>query len=130
MNLNQVTLPARDIEESISFYRKLGLIQIVDSEHYARFECPEGDSTFSIHLAQERDVGIGTVIYFEHRDLDALCERLRDDGIEFEQMPRDQSWLWREARLRDPSGNTICLYWAGENRKHPPWRIETALLAD
>ena len=32
-------------------------------------------------------------------------------------------WLWREARLVDPSGNVICLYHAGENRLNPPWRV-------
>ncbi|MEM7380928.1 MAG: VOC family protein, partial [Bacteroidota bacterium] len=40
-----------------------------------------------------------------------------------EELPRDQSWLWREARLKDPDGNTLILYHAGENRKNPPWRI-------
>ncbi|MFQ5983397.1 MAG: VOC family protein [Woeseiaceae bacterium] len=123
MNLNQVTLPARNITESVAFYRKLGLRQIVDSEHYARFECPDGDATFSIHKAEELDLGGVAVVYFEHEELDALCARLKDEGIEFLEMPRDQRWLWREARLDDPSGNRICLYWAGENRKNPPWRI-------
>ncbi len=99
MNLNQVTLPARNIAESVSFYRKLGLIQIVDSEHYARFECPDGDATFSIDKAEESDISAGAVIYFEHAELDALCARLENDGIEFIQMPQDESWLWREARL-------------------------------
>lgn len=122
MNLNQVTVPARNIAESVSFYRKLGLKQIVDSPHYARFECPDGDSTFSLHLAGELDLGSTVVIYFEHEKLDALCERLRKKGLEFQKLPQDESWLWREARLKDPSGNSICLYWAGENRKNPPWR--------
>jgi hydroxymethylpyrimidine/phosphomethylpyrimidine kinase len=40
-----------------------------------------------------------------------------------EQMPRDEDWLWREARLRDPAGNRICLYAAGEARRFPPWRV-------
>jgi hypothetical protein len=51
MNLNQVTLPAADLEASASFYRRMGFTQIVSSPHYARFECPEGDATFSIHEA-------------------------------------------------------------------------------
>jgi hypothetical protein len=34
------------------------------------------------------------------------------------------SYLWREAVLHDPSGNKIKLYWAGENRLNPPWRVE------
>ena len=36
----------------------------------------------------------------------------------------DQPWLWREARLQDPSGNVICRYHAGENRLNPPWRVQ------
>jgi hypothetical protein len=36
----------------------------------------------------------------------------------------DRPYLWREAVLRDPSGNRIKLYHAGENRLNPPWRVE------
>ena len=50
MNLNQVTLPVNNMEKSTEFYRTLGFTQIVDTPHYARFECPEGDSTFSLSL--------------------------------------------------------------------------------
>jgi hydroxymethylpyrimidine/phosphomethylpyrimidine kinase len=34
------------------------------------------------------------------------------------------SYLWRVARLRDPAGNRIQLYHAGENRRFPPWRVK------
>jgi len=125
MNMNQVTLPALNIAESVSFYRRLGLLQIVDSDAYARFECPDGDATFSLSLADESKIGGSSCIYFEHEELDALCERLKNEGFEFTQMPQDESWQWREAWLNDPSGNSICLFWAGENRKNPPWRINT-----
>lgn len=125
MNMNQVTLPARNVAESVSFYLSLGLIQIVDSAHYARFECPDGDATFSIHAADESEFGGSAAIYFEHQEIDALCNRLNNEGIEFSQMPKDESWLWREAWLDDPSGNAICLYWAGDNRKSPPWRVDS-----
>jgi catechol 2,3-dioxygenase-like lactoylglutathione lyase family enzyme len=50
MNLNQITLPVTDMEISTKFYRDLGFTQIVDTPHYARFECPDGDSTFSLSL--------------------------------------------------------------------------------
>ena len=50
MNLNQVTVPSTDMRRSIDFYRRLGLVLIVeDLPSYARFECPEGDATFSVH---------------------------------------------------------------------------------
>jgi len=123
VNLNQVTLPVNNMEESSKFYRNLGFTQIVDTPHYARFECPEGDSTFSLSLESSNIVG-GTVIYFEHEQLDNWVNELKLKGFSFEQEPIDQSYLWREAVLRDPSGHKIKLYWAGENRLNPPWRVE------
>lgn len=152
MNLNQVTLPARDLAASAAFYRRMGFLQIVDSPHYARFECTEGEATFSLHAVDGHAVDgravdghvvddhaagqasadqtgdqagdHGYQVYFEHDDLDALVARLQAAGFVFDSLPQDQRWLWREARLRDPSGNMICLYRAGEMRRHPPWRVE------
>jgi hypothetical protein len=47
MKLNQVTVPSTDVVKSIEFYKRLGLIQIVDSPpKYARFVCPDGDAPF------------------------------------------------------------------------------------
>ena len=123
MNLNQITLPVSNMPEAVEFYLRLGFTQIVDTPHYARFSCPEGDATFSLSL-QDKDSENPSVIYFEHEKLDELCQTLTDKGIIFEQMPTDQGYLWREAVLRDPSGNKIKLYWAGENRHNPPWRVE------
>lgn len=123
MNLNQVTLPVNDMTKASEFYIQLGFLQIVDTPHYARFQCPTGNSTFSLSL-DSSEFSNGSIIYFEHEQLDDWCKDLLAKGIEFEQLPTDQSYLWREAILRDPSGNKIKLYWAGENRLNPPWRVE------
>jgi len=123
MNLNQVTLPVSNMDQSTEFYRSLGFTQIVDTPHYARFECPEGDSTFSLSLENTLSSS-GTVIYFEYEQLDKWVSDLKLKGFKFDQEPTDQSYLWREAVLHDPSGNKIKLYWAGENRLNPPWRVE------
>ena len=124
MQLNQVTLPAHDVEKSIDFYRGLGLRVIVSAlPRYARLECPDGGSTFSLHQVMERPAQSGAVVYFECEDVDSKVHQLQARGYIFTQEPKDESWLWREARLCDPSGNVICLYWAGENRRYPPWRV-------
>jgi catechol 2,3-dioxygenase-like lactoylglutathione lyase family enzyme len=123
MVLNQVTLPVKDIEKANDFYRILGFIQIVDTPHYSRFECPEGDATFSLSLENTEFVN-GTVIYFEHKELDKWVLRIKEKGIVFAQDPTDERYLWREAVLYDPSGNKIKLYWAGDNRRNPPWRVK------
>jgi catechol 2,3-dioxygenase-like lactoylglutathione lyase family enzyme len=123
MDLNQITLPTHDMELTTAFYRRMGFLQIVDTPHYARFECPQGGSTFSLSL-DESGHNNSSVIYFENENLDELVSNLKAKGIEFDQDPIDMSYLWREAILRDPAGNKIKLYWAGENRLNPPWRVE------
>lgn len=112
------------MESSIHFYEKLGLIPIVKAlPHYARFQCPDGASSFSIHLSEKLPEGEGTYIYFECEDLDDKVENLKAKGIQFDLDPTDQDWLWREARLKDPDGNQVILYYAGDNRLNPPWKI-------
>ena len=123
MNLNQVTVAVTDVPRAIAFYQRLGLRLIVDSlPDYARFVCPDGQASFS--LSREAQVVPGsTLVYFECGELDAEVVRLQAEGLAFEQLPQDQPWLWREAYLRDPDGNRICLYYAGANRLNPPWRL-------
>ncbi len=125
MNLNQVTVPSINLDASISFYDTLGLILIVHSgSDYARFMCPEGNASFSIHFVKQLAKGSAPIIYFECEDLDEKVLKLKEKGVVFEQEPTDQVWLWREARLRDPDGNMVVLYYAGENRLNPPWRLD------
>lgn len=123
MELNQVTLPALDIPASVAFYRRMGFELIVDAPHYARFKSTVGDTTFSLHAVEALAGPPPTIVYFECAALDRQVEELRARGFAFAQEPQDERWLWREARLLDPSGNVICLYHAGENRLNPPWRV-------
>lgn len=124
MNLNQVTVPSLDVEKSIAFYETLGLRLIVSAlPHYARFVCPEGNATFSLHQVAALPAGEGSWVYFEINNLDEVVYELIKKGIVFETKPSDQAWLWREARLKDPDGNQLILYYAGENRIDPPWKI-------
>lgn len=125
MRLNQVTVPSTDVAASVRFYTTLGLQQIVGSETYARFACPDGDATFSVEKVTEVGGGNAPVVFFECDDLDATVGALRDAGLVFESGPQDKRWLWREARLLDPDGNEICLYYAGHNRLNPPWRLSS-----
>lgn len=69
MELNQITLPVKDMDAAVNFYLKLGFTQIVDTPHYSRFSCPEGNSTFSLSLETE-EFENRSVIYFEHEELD------------------------------------------------------------
>lgn len=124
MNLNQVTVPSLDVAKSMVFYQTLGLQLIVKAlPHYARFECPDGNATFSIHLVEKLPKGEGVYVYFECKELDDDVNTMVSKGIKFDELPNDKPWLWREARLKDPDDNQVILYYAGENRLNPPWRV-------
>ncbi|MBL0014021.1 MAG: VOC family protein [Flavobacterium sp.] len=124
MNLNQITVAVCDVEKSIEFYELLGLRLIVKSlPTYARFECPNHDATFSLHQSDQQNNNT-TWIYFEVDCLDDKVNELLAKGFEFEELPNDKPWLWREARLKDLDNNQLILYYAGVNRKNPPWRIQ------
>lgn len=117
LRLNHAVVPVGDYASACDFYARLGLKLIVDSpdKPYARFAAP-GGATLSLF-------GDTPALYFECDDLDARVAALKAAGIEFETEPRTQSWGAREAWLRDPAGNPLCLFSAGEMRRHPPGRI-------
>ncbi|MDX1294599.1 MAG: VOC family protein [Hyphomonas sp.] len=128
MILNQITIPCLDYSASVAFYEALGMVQIVDAPpRYARFESADGTgATLSLHTVSA-PVGSGTVIYFDHPSADALdahVEELKVQGLVFDSTPTDESWGWREARLRDPAGNEVCLMFAGTARRFPDWRVD------
>jgi catechol 2,3-dioxygenase-like lactoylglutathione lyase family enzyme len=122
VRLNQVTLAVSELDRAVDFYRRLGLQQIVAAENYARFACPDGGSTLSLELMEVVPLS-ATTVYFECEELDATVARLETSGLHFEHPPVAQRWLWREARLRDPDGNSLCLFSADKNRLNPPWRL-------
>ena len=123
MRLNQVTVTVPDLDAGWSFYCALGLKPVVDARpHYARFLCPDGDSTFSLHQGESN--GGGTTVYFECDNLDETVNQLEKKGLHFASPLEDKSWLWREAELFDPGGNRVLLYFAGQNRINPPWRVK------
>jgi len=125
MNLNQVTIYSEKPVETVEFFEKLGLRRIVDSlPRYGRLECPDGESTLSVHIADDVVVTNNIVLYFDCENLDETVAELKTKGLAFDEDPTDREWLWRQAYLRDPNGNKICLFYAGDNRKNPPWKVK------
>lgn len=125
MNLNQVTIHVTDVERSIAFYENLGLTLIVKSlPDYARFHCLPGAATFSLHKTAYASKAESAWIYFEIDNLDEKVALLLKKGYVFEELPNEKPWLWKEARLKDPDNNQLILYYAGENRTNPPWKVK------
>ena len=125
MNLNQVTIYSDKPVETVEFFIILGLKLIVDSlPRYARLVCPDGEATLSVNEFDAHTPINNIVLYFECDDLDGEVTRLKALGLEFDEDPTDRPWLWRQAYLKDPNRNKICLFHAGDNRKNPPWRVK------
>ena len=82
MNLNQITIPSLNVPQSIAFYKKLGLRLIVHThDAYARFECTDGDTTFSIHKVEQLAEGPGIYIYFEVKNVaETVANCFRSNG--------------------------------------------------
>lgn len=79
MRLNQVTVTMADLDAGWKFYCALGLKPVVDARpRYARFVCPNGDSTFSLN--QGEGGGGGTTVYFECEKLDETVGSLSEAG--------------------------------------------------
>ncbi|MEO5858236.1 MAG: hypothetical protein ABIR33_04725 [Pyrinomonadaceae bacterium] len=54
---------------------------------------------------------------------DGVARRLKSLGLKLEENSIVRNGLWPRAYLRDPNGNRICLFHAGENRKNPLGRV-------
>ena len=129
--LNQVTIIVEDFDLYKSFFTRLGLKLIVDAApRYARFECPGNAATFSIEKTDDAaPLGLNqSQLFFElpsKQELDDYCKTLEEKGFRFKekQHERDKEYLWREAHLITPENHDIRLYFAGENRLNPPWRV-------
>lgn len=126
MRLNHVTLIVTHFERSTAFYRTLGLVPIVhEPPRYARFRCPDTDATLSVEVTGEPPAPARAQLFFECIDLDRTVAQLKVNGLAFDQDPTDMPYLWREARLRDPDGHDIRLYFAADNRLNPPWKVKS-----
>ena len=124
MNLNQVTISSLDVTKSTEFYKTLGLHLIVDAlPRYVRFECPNGESTFSIHSVDALPDGNKITLYFEVDNLSKTVSEFKEKGVTFNTEITEQPWLWTDVNLNDPDGHLLIIYHAGKNRKNPPWRI-------
>ena len=87
-----MTVPSLVLLRAISFYKALGLKLIVESLlYYARFQCTDENSTFSIQLVEQLPTGGGIHSYFKCDNLDQHIGELISKGIEIEEMPNDKS---------------------------------------
>jgi uncharacterized glyoxalase superfamily protein PhnB len=115
----------RRIEPALRFYRDQLGFRLIETFKwkgravYARLRAPRGNSSIALHLPEGKEgpnPRSGIRLYFEVRDLEQLCARLKKAGVKFKQMPKRMPWGWKHAYLRDPEGYELSLYWAGPKR--------------
>jgi uncharacterized glyoxalase superfamily protein PhnB len=46
-------------------------------------------------------------MHFQVPNVDEAYERMKREGVEFDEPPADQPWGWRHAYTRDPVGHTV-----------------------
>jgi catechol 2,3-dioxygenase-like lactoylglutathione lyase family enzyme len=101
-------VPAKDIDASEAFYRRLGFETVGDYGDYRLMEDGRG---WYLHLrltpdwpSRVEDNPMGLYLYVD--DVDAVAERVRELIIE-PQGPHDRPWGTYEFSVSDPSGALI-----------------------
>ena len=121
---NHAMIYVRDVARALHFYQDLlGLKSVEVFQYdsrpvYARLQSPAG-TTIALHQVergQDLPPFDSIRLYFEVKELDALCKSFQDEGVEISQLPKPMPWGWTHAYLNDPDGHEVSLYWAGAKR--------------
>jgi len=113
-------LRTQDLDASIRFYtEKVGLtLDFRHSDFYAAIRA--GDQVFHLKLVDRPDPSIAFVqagdhldLYLGTRDVDAVANMLKTNGVSLVRGPEDTPWQARELVFRDDQGHTI---YVGQSR--------------
>jgi len=122
---NHAMIYVRRIEPALRFYRDRLGFRLIETFRwrgravYARLRSPRGNTSIALHLPEAKDkpnTKSGIRLYFEVKNLERSCTRLKRAGVKFKQMPKRMPWGWTHAYLCDPDGYEVSLYWAGAKR--------------
>jgi catechol 2,3-dioxygenase-like lactoylglutathione lyase family enzyme len=105
------TMPAQDIEETESFYKKLGFFTVYKDTNYLLMKREAAEVHFFHHPKLDKwacDHGA----YIRPSDVDAFSDEVTLLNLPSEGIPRfgpaeDKPWGMREATLLDPNGNLL-----------------------
>jgi methylmalonyl-CoA/ethylmalonyl-CoA epimerase len=112
-SLGQVTLPARDLDRAVAFYRDmLAMPFLFQTPNLAFFDC-DGVRLLLGLPERPEDTHPGSILYFRVGDLRAAYDDLRSRGVAFidephliAKMPDHELWM---AFFTDSEGNTLSL---------------------
>jgi catechol 2,3-dioxygenase-like lactoylglutathione lyase family enzyme len=115
--VSMIMLGVRDLEKSVSFYRdRLGIDVRQRIPGFAFLDSGALTIVLSEPLAKNVSPLAGaTEVIFSVNDVLASYEALKDQGVEFSQVPRNVSGPMWAANFRDPDGHLLTLF--GPERK-------------
>ncbi|MCJ8007339.1 VOC family protein [Lederbergia wuyishanensis] len=107
ISLNLVVIKSKNLEESVAFYKKLGLLFQKEQhgngpEHYA---CELGQIVFEIFPAthhHNKNIRLG----FSIKHIESVIATLKLIGAEIVTEPKASPW-GKRAVVKDPDGNSI-----------------------
>ncbi len=125
LTFNHVMVYVRNVAPSLHFYADLLGFKLIDEFSYngrpvyARLQSPQGLNTVALHQLEPGKTlseTQGVRLYFEVKNVEKACEKLKAAGVQLSQEPKLMPWGWKHAYLNDPDGHEISLYWAGSKR--------------
>ena len=102
------TLPARDLDETVAFYQRLGFALARRYPEHGYAVVSRG--AIELHFFAHDHVDAGhshTGCYLRVDDARALYDEWRQSGVEGVTGLEDKPWRMREFALVDPSGNLL-----------------------
>jgi hydroxymethylpyrimidine/phosphomethylpyrimidine kinase len=85
----------------------LGLTVSSQTPRFVQVADSDGRPCIAFHVGTPAGAPQQVQLHFEVDDVDAEYERLRNEGLTFDEPPTDKPWGWRVASLRDPAGHTV-----------------------
>jgi methylmalonyl-CoA/ethylmalonyl-CoA epimerase len=111
-DIGQIAITVSDLKRAQSFYQEqLGMQFLFEAGTMVFFQC--GAIRLMIGASKDLAASAGTILYFKVKDIQAIHEVLKEDGVEFvdephlvARMPDHDLWM---VFLKDPDGNTLGL---------------------
>jgi catechol 2,3-dioxygenase-like lactoylglutathione lyase family enzyme len=98
-------LPARDLDEAVAFYGRLGFRATGRYRDYALLR--RDSAELHLWLCADRHIAENTACYLRVDDLAALHRELAAAGLDRVTAPHPKPWGMREFEVWDPSGNLL-----------------------
>lgn len=109
MRLGRITIYARDVEATVSFYEKyFGFTALrLEGDRIIELVSADGGANLMIHAAAKSQK-MGQVLVklgFDVEDVEGFCARCAEQGLHFGPLHKADRYVF--ANAKDPSGNPI-----------------------